>query len=71
MKHFLLTTIAAVVLVGCVSQIGTKSPKAIADLEESKILEVAVKYYDAFINKTYNNEPIVEYKYYLSTIRSI
>ena len=52
--QYLITTIAAIMLTGCVSQIGTKRPEAKADLEEAKILEVAVKYYDAFINKKYD-----------------
>ena len=52
--QYLITTIAAIMLTGCVSQIGTKSPEAKVDLEEAKILEVAVKYYDAFINKKYD-----------------
>ena len=54
MKSLLVFIIGGLLLVGCVSQIGTKSPEAKVDLEEAKILEVAVKYYDAFINKKYD-----------------
>ena len=54
MKSLLVLIVGGLLLVGCVSQIGTKSPEAKADLEEAKILEVAVKYYDAFINKKYD-----------------
>ena len=53
MKHLLLTTIVAVLLVGCASTRLGERFDFNPEHEKAKILAVATKYYNAFINKKY------------------